>query len=46
MDMVNTVEGVGFSPNGVLRIPLNSAIESQQILDRARQILHEIRASE
>lgn len=45
MDMVNSVEGVGFSPNGVLRIPLNSTTESQQILDRARQILHEIRAN-
>jgi transcription-repair coupling factor (superfamily II helicase) len=44
MDLVNSSEGVSFSPNGVLRISLNSVGESQQILDRARQILHEIRS--
>jgi transcription-repair coupling factor (superfamily II helicase) len=46
MDLVNSKEGIGFSPNGVLRIPINSANESQQILDSARQILHEIRSNE
>ncbi|HEX9928996.1 MAG TPA: transcription-repair coupling factor [Pyrinomonadaceae bacterium] len=45
MDLVNSGEGIGFSPNGVLRIPINSADESQQILDSARQILHEIRSN-
>ena len=44
MDLVNSAEDISFSPNGVLRIPVNFATESQQILDHARQILHEIRA--
>jgi transcription-repair coupling factor (superfamily II helicase) len=46
MDLMNSAEGVSFSPNGVLRIPINSTTESQQILDSARQILHEIRSNE
>ncbi|MDQ4120455.1 MAG: transcription-repair coupling factor [Acidobacteriota bacterium] len=46
MDLVNSAEGISFSPSGVLRIPINSADESQQILDLARQILQEIRNDE
>ncbi|MEP6923051.1 MAG: transcription-repair coupling factor [Pyrinomonadaceae bacterium] len=41
MDLVQSTADANFSPNGVLRIPLNSE-QSQQILDLARQTLQEI----
>ncbi|HZH33733.1 MAG TPA: TRCF domain-containing protein, partial [Pyrinomonadaceae bacterium] len=43
MDFVSSNENVSFSPNGVLRFPLNDE-QSGQILETARQVLQEIRA--
>jgi transcription-repair coupling factor (superfamily II helicase) len=41
MEIVQSTAGANFTPNGVLRLPLNSE-QSQQILDFARQTLQEI----
>jgi transcription-repair coupling factor (superfamily II helicase) len=41
MSLVQTGDGASFSPNGVLRVSLNSE-QSQHILDFARQTLQEI----
>lgn len=46
MNLVQSAADANFSPNGVLRLPLNSELESQQILDLARQTLQEIRIDE
>jgi transcription-repair coupling factor (superfamily II helicase) len=40
MNLIQSNEGASFSPNGVLRVPL--ALQSQHILDFARQTLQEI----
>lgn len=45
MELVQTVEGANFSPNGVLRVPLNSE-QSQHILDFARQTLQDIQVTD
>ncbi len=46
MNLVQSTEGALFSPNGILRLPLNSEVESQQILDLARQTLQEIQVKD
>jgi transcription-repair coupling factor (superfamily II helicase) len=45
MALVGTVPGAGFSPSGVLRLDL-SEDEREHVLERARQVLLEIRATD
>ena len=46
MNLVQSTPDAHFSPNGVLRLPLNSESASQQILDLARQTLQEIQVKD